>query len=418
MSQVQELMQQRNKRVEDACALKKPDRVPFIPMIGSFPFQYSGLSTKEVFEDFSCALPAWKAFLRDFPVDAWLCFINILPSTSEVKRILGYNLVQYPGMELGDNQDFQFVEKEYLKSEDYPEFLFDPCYWLMRRMLPQIADNLGGLRKLGNPNSSIARGYTHFFNGFVAPFADDELWDSFLRLRKAAQLHVESVKVFGQFGALAAEMGMAPFAHGSAVAPFDLFSDQLRGTVGTMRDMLKTPDRLLAACQWAESFQIETIKGMIKNGARRIFFPLHKGIDSFMSDAQFKKFYWPGLKKLLEVTVENGAIPAVLLEDWFDSRLEVMKDVAPGQIVYMCEKTDVALAKKVMGKYACIMGGVPVSMLITTDPKTIKDHVKKVLDQAAGDGGFILSTSTNIDRCPEANVRALFEAAEEYCGQV
>ena len=418
MSDAQKLLEQRNKRVEEACALKKPDRVPFVPMIGSIPFQLYGITAREVFEDFSRALPAWKAFLKDFPVDSLLCFTNILPTTSEVKKLLDYTLVQFPGIELPDTQSFQFVEKEYVKLEDYPEFLLDPCDWLVRRMVPQVAGNLKGLAKLGNPNTSIGRGYTTFFNGFVAPFANDEVWEAMQRLREAALLHVQAGKAIGQFYVEAREMGFDAFAQGAAVAPFDLFSDQLRGTVGTMKDMIRKPELLLKACQWAEDFQVDSIKAMVKNGAQRIFFPLHKGIDSFMSDAQFKKFYWPGLKKLLEVTAECGAIPAVLMEDSFDTRLEIMKDVAPGRIVYMCEKTDVALAKKVMGEYACIMGGVPISLLITSNPQTFKDHVKKVLDVAGRDGGFILSTTTNIDLCPEANVRALFEAAEEYCGQV
>ena len=117
--------------------------------------------------------------------------------------------------------------------------------------------------------------------------------------------------------------------------------------------------------------------------------------------------------------MECGATPVVLLEDAFDSRLEAMKEVEPGRVIYWCEKTDVIKARQVMGQTACIMGGMPVSLLIAGNPQQIKDRVRTVLEGAARDGGFILSTSTSIDNaCPEANVRAFFEAADEFGQQV
>ena len=36
------------------------------------------------------------------------------------------------------------------------------------------------------------------------------------------------------------------------------------------------------------------------NGNPIVFIPLHKGADGFMSDEQFKKFYWPTLRDLID----------------------------------------------------------------------------------------------------------------------
>jgi hypothetical protein len=49
-----------------------------------------------------------------------------------------------------------------------------------------------------------------------------------------------------------------------------------------------------------------------------------------MSDAQFKEFYWPYLRKGLVALVEKGIIPVVYWEADFESRLPHIVDVPKG----------------------------------------------------------------------------------------
>ena len=82
------------------------------------------------------------------------------------------------------------------------------------------------------------------------------------------------------------------------MAPFDFIGDSLRGTQGVILDMYRQPDKLLAAIDLITPIVIKHgIDTCNTTGGVMVHFPLHKGDDTFMSDKQFEKFYWPSLKK-------------------------------------------------------------------------------------------------------------------------
>jgi len=68
-----------------------------------------------------------------------------------------------------------------------------------------------------------------------------------------------------------------------------------------------------------------------------IFIPLHKGADGFLSDDQFRKFYWPTLREVILGLIEGGCIPLPAAEGGYSSRLEVVKDLPRGKTVWIVE---------------------------------------------------------------------------------
>jgi len=54
---------------------------------------------------------------------------------------------------------------------------------------------------------------------------------------------------------------------------------------------------------------------------------LHKGLDRFMSNEQYKKFYWPSLRKVMMGLIDEGLVPLPLFEGNCASRLEIIKDI-------------------------------------------------------------------------------------------
>ncbi len=57
-----------------------------------------------------------------------------------------------------------------------------------------------------------------------------------------------------------------------------------------------------------------------------VFIPLHKGADGFLSDADFRTFYWPSLKKVLLGLIEEGCVPVCFAEGGYNDRLEAIHD--------------------------------------------------------------------------------------------
>jgi uroporphyrinogen-III decarboxylase len=146
-----------------------------------------------------------------------------------------------------------------------------------------------------------------------------------------------------------------------------------------------------------------------------VFVPTHKGADAFMSVKQFEKFYWPTFRKLLLGVVNEGCVPMMVLDGSYnEERLKIISELPKSSVVWTMEKTDMAMAKKILGNSACIAGNVTAAQLYTKTPQEITDYVRYLIDTCAPGGGYILSLGSGIDRCDPANLQAVVEAGRKY----
>ena len=151
-----------------------------------------------------------------------------------------------------------------------------------------------------------------------------------------------------------------------------------------------------------------------QTGNPQIFIPLHKGADGFLSDAQFRKFYWPTLKAVMLGLIEGGCIPFLALEGHWGSRLNIIQDIPKGKTMWMVDQTDMAKVKETLGKNACLIGNVSSSMLKLGTPQDVRDYVKKLIDTAGKGGGFIVSNGAFFDEAKPENVKAMVDFTKEY----
>jgi uroporphyrinogen-III decarboxylase len=202
---------------------------------------------------------------------------------------------------------------------------------------------------------------------------------------------------------------------GLARAPFDVIGDSLRGTAGVMMDMYRHPDELLEACERLTPFMVKSgIEAGRATGHPITFMPLHKGADGFMSDKQFRTFYWPTLKKVIIGLVNEGLVPYLFVEGGYNSRLEVISDLPKGMTVWWFDRTDMTRAKQTVGKVACIAGNVPLSLLCTGTEDQVKDYCKGLIDTVGRNGGFILSTGAGMEDAKPDNVSAMIDFSKAY----
>ena len=149
-------------------------------------------------------------------------------------------------------------------------------------------------------------------------------------------------------------------------------------------------------------------------GIPTTYMPLHRGADSFMSEKQFLKFYWPYLKRVVEGLVAEGVVPVLFAEGAFNSRLEIVKDLPKGSVIWHFDQTDIKRAKEILGDTACIMGNIPISIMVTGTQDEVKAYCKKLIETAGKGGGYILSPGAASDDVKFENIKALLDAAKEY----
>jgi uroporphyrinogen-III decarboxylase len=107
-------------------------------------------------------------------------------------------------------------------------------------------------------------------------------------------------------------------------------------------------------------------------------------------------------------------VPFPFAEGRYGARLEVIKDLPKGSMLWSFEDIDMARAKKVLGPYACIAGNVPSSFLYTKTPKEVKEYCRKLIETCAPGGGYILTGAAGMNEGNPENFRVMMEAAREY----
>ena len=397
--------------MKDAIQLKKtPQRIPICPSAGFFPAQYAGISMYEAMYDYDALTRAWAKYQNDFVPDAYNAPTTVVPGS--VLDILDFKLVQWPGHGVSKHSEYQYVEKEYMKADEYPDLIDDPTGFFLNTYFPRIFDALKPLTKMPllPPVNEIPCVPPALF-----PFGDKDVQAAFSDLAKAGEEAIRWRDAVRQSNGSIMGRGFPSFSGGFTKAPFDVIGDTLRGTVGIMLDMYRHPDELMEACERITPFMVKSGVASCKaTGHIMPFIPLHKGADGFMSDEQFRKFYWPTLRKLIIGLIDAGMVPQLFAEGGYNQRLEVISDIPRGKTVWWFDRSDMAQAKKTVGRVACIAGNMPLSVLCTGSPDDAKACCKELIDVAGRDGGFIFSTGAGMQGSKAENVRAMIEFSKEY----
>jgi uroporphyrinogen-III decarboxylase len=354
-------------------------------------------------------IQAYRKFLDDFESDTFTG-PGMVPS-ARASEIIGNLNVKWPGHGLPDNASMQqFVEGEYMKADEYDLFLEDITDYCLRYYLPR---SLGALAPFANFSP------TPFILGMAARFLGPAVMPDVRAAYQAIiDYGVETAKWMGpimEFSQEATAAGYPTIFGGQSHAPFDILADTLRGTKGIIMDMYRQPDKLLAAIEKVTPMNIAVgLEGANMSGKPVVFFALHKGDDTFMSNKQYEKFYWPTFQKVILGLIEEGLVPLLFAEGRYDNRLEIIKDLPRGKVVWHFDRTDMFQAKKILGDNACIAGNVPASLLVTGTPREVKEYCRKLIEVCGEGGGFILTGGASIDKGNPDNLRAMTEAVMEY----
>jgi uroporphyrinogen-III decarboxylase len=388
---------------------EEPDRVPVIVPAGFFPAPYAGMTFKTVMYDCDKMYDAWIKFLHEFELDSFASPGFVWPG--KMFEMLDYKLLQWPGHGLADDiPSYQYVEGEYMFVDEYDALINNPFDYLVRTWLPRTVGAFGGFGKLGE---MPLLEYLPVF--YIAQFADPEVRASVQALLDAAEQAAEWVKTLGKISREATEYGVPSLVGGRSRAPFDFLGDSLRGTKGAMLDMYKRPEKLLEAMDVVTPIIIDrTVRSMANAKSPVVVFTLHKGPGGFMSNKQFGKFYWPSLRRVMMGLVEQGLVPMCFAEGDYMPRLDVIKEMPRGTTIWHFETVDMAAAKSIVGKDACIAGNLPSSILCTGTPDLVKERCRQLIETCAPGGGYILTGGAGIDTGDPENLRAMTAAAKEY----
>lgn len=408
----------RQKRIDDALNLRRPDRVPVAPlMFHYYPNRRAGLSNREAHYDRQKTFELWHKAIVEHDWDCAVPFGSI-PQARPLE-LLDSTQIRWPGHGLSDDVPFQYVENEYMRQDEYDELLANPTAFAVTKLWPRIAP---ALAPIGGMAQSAPPPILYFSSHYMLPdmfgniLADPQIMEMLERLVALGKEMAEIRRDVIDYSMMMMGAGY-PLVWGAITfAAFDWISDVLRGLRGSSMDMYQVPDKLLAAIDLYTPWTIDmTVAWARQTGVKGVFIPMHRGADGFMSDEQFARFYWPCLKALFLGLIDAGLTPMPLIEGKYTSRLKYFQELPPKKIIAHWDRVDRKKAKEILGDRMCFWGNVPASLLCTGTAQQVKDDVKELIDIFGDNGGLIIDGSVGIpDEARPENVYALREAVDQY----
>ena len=402
-------------RVEAAIALKEPDMVPMMPSAALFPMLNAGYTVAEVIYDTSLEkmTNSIVKYLQDFDPDAGLNTGTNYAGEGpmlELEQPKNMRWAGMPGKVIDDNSIQQFIEFPTLLDDEFDEFFSDRTGWALRKQLFRESTLLEPFSKLFVGNRFSAR-------MMASQVSTPEFRKMMETLWKIDEMNKEYRKNAEKLNKTVYEMGYPVFRGGGAAVPFDSYSDGLRGTILSLQDLYENTEIVEKYIEESIGPMLEMIRMQGKNPAskgKHVFMALHKGMDGFMSDEHYRKYYWRHLQMIIEEIIKAGMVPYIFCEGKYNSRLDCLTEVTPGKVFYHFEEVNMAVAKSKLKDIACIAGSFSTNLLQFGTPDQVRDEAKKLLDICAPGGGFIFMTSSGLSHVKRENVEAMFETVKEY----
>lgn len=236
-----------------------------------------------------------------------------------------------------------------------------------------------------------------------------------------------AIKEFLAFGEYAAKMrdkcinqygALSLIAKNVLSVPFETLFSVLRGIKQLALDVRKCKTQLKETMDAMFAAESEaTLENIVKDAD-------HTGYvasvmiallgHSLLSVDQFRDFYWPYLKKLLDVAIRHKIKIYCYCESTVLRFVEFFQDVPKGILLFQVEQDDIFELRKKLPNIA-LSGGMPADMLGYATKEECVDYAKKLID-TLGDG-FVLSQNKMMSFRNDArreNVLAVNEFAKTY----
>jgi uroporphyrinogen-III decarboxylase len=401
----------RVQRLIDVYNIREPDRVPVSLPVGNLPFKMAGITTYTAMYEPEKALQAIREFNEKYGAELEY-YAGLYYSPGRVLDLLDYKIYAWPGHGIAkDGTQWQFIEGEYMKVEEYDDLIRDPTDFWMRTYLPRVFGVLEPM-KFFQPLTSITEN-VHVMQ--TMPLAMPQVQEMLQKLLDVGKEYQKVAQFMMQAVGRSRTTGFGGFLGGFAKAPFDTLGDTLRGTRGIMQDMFRRPDKLLKALDVIADLTIASVlKSPGIDRLTSVMYPLHKGADGWMSQKAFDTFYWPPMKKVMDAFINEGLMQTLFAEGSYNTRLEYIDQFPKGAVTWYFDRTDMVRAKEILGKNCCLQGNVPSSMIVTGSPQEVKKYCRNLIETVGKGGGFILSAGSVSDNPKVENLQAMMAAVREY----
>jgi len=354
--------------------VKPNDRseIPIYPHLLTFPGAYAGMTQKQIIDDPKC----WFAALDKFFEGIGKPDVAIATTPVDVIFLMGLEM-RRPGYEIGENEQYQFIEKPQMDAADYEDI--------------------------------VKNGWLKWYNRYVGRIQIPPLKSNFSITMRWIKVGVNSGKVCKFY----VQRGIAPLSY-SALAPvfdtlsmvrsFSEFIYDLADKPGLIHDVLRkgTPELI--------KLTITNVKRA--KGDKAGIFAMRSDMNT-ISPALFDEFVFPYLKEIIEEFYKAG-IRSVLHADnnWLPV-LDRFLSLPKCSIMFEFDGvTDIFKAADILEGHISLRGDVKNTMLAFGTYDETREYCEKLITEIGlKKGGFMLGSGCEVPLNAKAeNIKAMFDS--------
>lgn len=214
---------------------------------------------------------------------------------------------------------------------------------------------------------------------------------------------------------LVAAVGGGHAVFGYVRSPFE-YAATVRGFMEFMGDFYRDPEFVHELISRVMPATVSVGRALAAAGVDALVLKDSLASTSVISPEHYREFARPyevmvieELKGVVKVILHVCRNSAPILADMAATGADVLEIDSP---------VDLAAARKAVGDRVVLKGNIDaVAVIEKGTTADVREAVKKAMDAARADGGFILSTGDSIPpAAPDENVAALVEAGREYGG--
>jgi len=387
MNSVQDIFDRRVKRLATSMNLQEPDCVGIMPMIGPWAAHIINNDSLSLAFDYQGLSDVFLNIAREFDLDA------INPPTGcrwgPIYSSLGSTEFSFYNEKGAAHPSLHHIGRTNMHASEYPELIADAYRFICEKLLPRKYPALN----VPEPRRSmiLAKGAIQF-----SDYQMNGLGPLIKRMRE--------------------EFGMPVYNSSATLMPLDLLADYFRGFTGITLDIRRRPDDVLAAC---EALVPLTLACAIGNREAQdfptTFIPLH--IPTYLKPKDFETFYFPTFKAMIAGVVKAGRRVTLFMEGNWLPYVEFFQELPKGKVNGIFEYGDALEMKKGFGNVICLIGGMPVQLLNYGTRQEVIDHTRRLIDDMAPGGGWILGMDKSMlapnDGNPD-NMKAMIETVRKY----
>jgi len=373
------------KLVDDAARFKKPDRVAFMPSFFMWSPLDAGLSVWEACTDWERNAAAQRRFYETYKFDVFTAQSGLICNPPLMLQGVGDGYYFFNN----ERQSIELDDHALMEADEYDQANADLHRFIWEVLLP---------RKFPKWNSLSV-------GSLVEPLKE---WTR----------HIDHLNGLAQ---IASDLSLpTQGAVGMPLAGLEYLVNNLRGMQGTSIDIRRQAAKVLEFCEGLDvafdTFAKQVRENGITNESAAFDISGAMLAHNFLSPSQFEKYYWPALKKALDLAVEKGLTVFLFCEGRIARLHEFFDEYPKGHIALYIEQDDIYEAREAMPNI-CLVGGMTTHYLANVTPEESVRKAKTLIDDLGKDGGFILGPDKMMSYSRDAkaeNLKAVCDFVSEY----